>query len=189
MEITAEQWRWECFGREYDHGIAGMKKYCFDCGSYNDPAKFTEAVKELGGYLQRELKHSGAAVSKTVRDQEYSEPEVPEPDSSTDQLTGIKARIWMAEWEEAKREKREYLEECKKAYHYAFKMATPAMKTRLKGSRGFEAIEDAQDVVALLNLMQGICCRSDDQIHLGLEVVQAKKRIYLYVQNYKTTND
>ena len=68
-------------------------------------------------------------------------------------------------------------------------MATPAMKTRLKGSRGFETIEDAQDVVALLNLMQGICCRSDDQIHPGWAVVQAKKRIYLYVQNYKTTND
>ena len=37
--------------------------------------------------------------------------------------------------------------------------------------------------------MQGICCRSDDQIHPGWAVVQAKKRIYLYVQNYKTTNN
>ena len=73
-------------GASGDHGITCMKKFCFDCGSYNDPAKFTEAVKELGGYLQRELKHAGSAVSKTVRDQEYSEPEVPEPDSATEQL-------------------------------------------------------------------------------------------------------
>ena len=44
-------------------------------------------------------------------------------------------------------------------------------------------------MVSLLNLMQGIFCQLDDQIHPGWAVVQTKKRIYLYVKNYKTMND
>ena len=139
---------------KYGHGIVGMKKYSFISGSYNDLATFTKAVKELSRYLQRELKRSGAAKSKIVRDQECCEPTVPMPDPAAEPLTGIKATIWMAEWEEANQEKCKYLEACKKAFHYPFKMATTAMKKGLIDSRGFEAVEWVQDVVALLKLIQ-----------------------------------
>ena len=95
----------------------------------------------------------------------------------------------MTTWEDKRREQREYLEHCKLAYQVAYKLTSDTMRTRLKGSRGFEAIEEAQDIAGLLKLMKGICCQSDDNIHPGWAVIQAKKRVYLYVQSYNTSND
>ena len=59
--------------------------------------------------------------------------------------------------EEERQQCRNYLEACKYGYHICLKICTPRMRTDLEGSTGFAAMQEAQDLVSLLKLTEGIC--------------------------------
>ena len=57
------------------------------------------------------------------------------------------------------------------------------MITRLEGTSRFNKVWEDEDVVKLITLIKGICCRFNNQQQAIWSIIQAKKRVFLLVQS------
>lgn len=87
-------------------------------------------------------------------------------------------------------EKRATLEDnAKQAYALIYDQFSPALQTKLKGQESYNDVETNQDVVGLMELIRGICCKYDTSCEPVMLLVQAKRRVYTCYQGQKQTND
>ena len=57
------------------------------------------------------------------------------------------------------------------------------MITRLEGTSRFNKVWEDEDVVKLITLIKGICCRFNNQQQAIWSIIQAKKRVFLLIQS------
>jgi hypothetical protein len=67
---------------------------------------------------------------------------------------------------------------------------SPSLITLLEGAPGFQAARAANDVVTLISLIQGYCCRFDRQGHPYMSVAEAFKSLcFAFQQPSQSNND
>ena len=64
------------------------------------------------------------------------------------------------------------------------KLCLPWMIMRLDDADGYGMVSNNKDMIQLLILIQGICCRFDNHCQGVFSLMQTKKRIYLFIQDY-----
>jgi hypothetical protein len=81
------------------------------------------------------------------------------------------------------------LEDNKKhAYALVIGQCSPDLDSKLKGSATFVQAKANQDVVQLLLVIQGYCCRFDDHQQSTWALKQAKHQVSMYYQAHDVTN-
>ncbi len=132
--------------------------------------------KQIANYIQKKYDKGGAEIASAVRSLVMPNINLPtEPDPIT--ATAIEMEIWKNQYCRAD-EKRATLEDnVKRAYALIYDQCSPALQTKLKGQEGYDDAEANQDVVALMELIQGICCKYDASSEPVMSLVQAKQRV------------
>ena len=65
----------------------------------------------------------------------------------------------------------------------------PALRAQLEGTKGYEKINEDQDLIGLLKLIRGLCCQHDLNNNKTYAVISSvKKPLYPY-QKPKVNND
>ena len=82
-----------------------------------------------------------------------------------------------------------YLDGYKREYAITIKLCSTRLIIRLEGTSGFTKAREAENLVNLILLIQGICCHFNDQQQSTLSVVQAKNRVCLLVQSEHVSID
>ena len=148
---SAPQKRWVTKSAGFESGVDSMKGHVFDCKGSNDIAAFNKIQKELASLVQRTFQDDGAAVARAIRTLEVPTIEVPDYEKDdVEKMPSIAQKIWYHEWQTASKKKKNIYSGLSRAYAIAYKLCSPALITKLEGSSGFSAVQDAEDVVQLL---------------------------------------
>ena len=76
----------------------------------------------------------------------------------------------------------------KRPYALVTGQCSPNLDSKLQGSVAFVQAEADQDVVQLLLVIQGYCCRFDNHQQSTYALEQAKHRVSTYYQTHNVTN-
>ena len=76
----------------------------------------------------------------------------------------------------------------KRPYALVIGQCSPNLDSKLQGSVAFVQAEADQDVVQLLLVIQGYCCRFDNHQQSTYALEQAKHRVSTYYQTHNVTN-
>eukprot|EP00569_Conticribra_weissflogii_P008200 CAMPEP_0171363762 /NCGR_PEP_ID=MMETSP0879-20121228/3564_1 /TAXON_ID=67004 /ORGANISM="Thalassiosira weissflogii, Strain CCMP1336" /LENGTH=562 /DNA_ID=CAMNT_0011870969 /DNA_START=26 /DNA_END=1714 /DNA_ORIENTATION=- len=172
----------------FKSAVAGLEDHTFEYGSPKHVAKFVKTQKQIANYIQKKYDKGGAEIASAVRTLVMPNITLPtEPDPGT--ATLIEMEIWKNQYRRAD-EKRATLEDnAKRAYALIYDQCSPALQTKLKGQEGYDDVEVNQDVVGLMELIRGICCKYDASCEPVMSLVQAKRRVYTCYQGQKQPND
>ena len=81
-----------------------------------------------------------------------------------------------------------YKENMAKAYVIIYHQCAPNLKNEHEASDKFPAIHDGQDVIALLCIIQGLCCSYDARIQSAMATVASHKCLFTYYQKDDVDN-
>jgi tRNA-dihydrouridine synthase len=73
-------------------------------------------------------------------------------------------------------------------YALVIGQCSPDLDSKLQGSDAFVQAEADQDVVQLLLVIRGYCCRFDNHQQSTYALQQAKHRVSMYYQTHDVTN-
>jgi hypothetical protein len=153
----------------------------------HDAAQFNKSLKNIADYLQ--LNHDND-VLEAVRNMTpvlISIPPVPMrlPDSSDASgvkrlpITEVDLYLWKREHNKAQDRKDKYDKNMVKAYIIFYHQCSPTLKNDLKASYLFASIRSSQDVIALLKLIQSLCCSYDAKTQGVMATVACHKRLFV----------
>ncbi len=90
--------------------------------------------------------------------------------------------LWKREHAKAQDRKDKYDENMAKAYIIIYHKCSPTLKNDLEASDSFAAIRSAQDIIALLKLIQSLCCSYDAKTQGVMATVASYKKLFTYYQ-------
>ncbi len=172
----------------FKSSVLGLEEHTFEYGSPKHVAKFVKTQKQIANYIQKKYDKGGADIASAIRNLIMPTITMPtEPDPTT--ATVVEMEIWKNQYRRAD-EKRATLEENgRRAYALIYDQCSPALQTKLKGQDGFNTVQATQDIVGLMELIRGICCKYDASSEPVMSLVQAKRRVYTCYQGAKQPND
>jgi hypothetical protein len=130
---------------------------------------FNKSLKNVADYLQ--LNH-GNDVSEAVCNMlpvvitiPYQPTGKTDPMDSTKTLpvTDVDLHIWKCKYSKAHDCKEKYDVNMAKAYIVIYHQCSPTLKNDLKAAPTFATVRSNQDVIALLKLVQSLCCSYDSK--------------------------
>ena len=159
----------------------------FDKTGPNDAANFHRSLKNIANYLQ--IQH-GANVSEAVRKMyaiTITYPSVPQPKEdpitkTTISVTPIEEYLWKEDHKKSTARKDRYNKNRPK-YIIIYNQCFNSRKNNLKVSNTFQAINVHHDPIALLKLIQGLCCSYDLKTQSVMATVSSHKRLFTYFQH------
>ena len=174
--------------------IVGLESHTFDCGHARNAAQFEKTREEFGLWCQRKFEYGGNDVCKSINDMEMVEIEIPDVNDDEEMkkveaLSTIKQKLWSINYEKQDKREKALESASRKAFGVCLKLCSPQLSTRLEGTTGFGEIKKSEDMIELLKMIRGICCKFGDT-HQGVwALTQAKKQTYLFVQGNNMSND
>ena len=125
---------------------------------------FNKSLKNITNYLQLEL---GNNISEAVRNMIHTTITIPAAPTPTPDHKDPKVIIppsnidifqWKLKFTKALDRFDKYKENMAKAYVIMYHQCTPNLKNELETSDAFPAIHNNQNIIALLCIIQGLCC-------------------------------
>ena len=175
-------------GGQFKGKIKEIEEDTFDNTGLNDAAKFNKSLKNIADYFQLTL---GNDVSEAVRNMSpvtiivpprpIGHPDPSDPDRTLP-VSDIDFYLWKHEHSKASKKKEEYDTHLAKAYIVIIQQCTPALRNDLEADKTFPTIRSQQDPIALLKLIQGLCCSYDSKVQSMMATVASHKRLFTYYQ-------
>jgi hypothetical protein len=175
-------------GGKFRGKIKDIADDVFDNTGQNDAALFNKSLKNIADYLQLSL---GNDVSEAVRNMAPITITIPpppqgapDPNDATRRLpiSEVDLYLWKQEHSKASKKKNDYEDQLSKAYIIIIQQCSPALRNDLNAEKTFPAVRSAQDPLALLKLIQGLCCSYDSRVQSVMATVASHKRLYTYYQ-------
>ena len=114
-------------------------------------------------------------------------PAYPTPSASGSPINPGEVFLWQQDVTEAKKRKA-LLEEIKKRmYALILGQCLLDLESKIKGTDAYTQADGYQDVVQLLKIIRGHCCKFDENQQSTYALKSAKHHIATYYQGYKTT--
>jgi hypothetical protein len=95
----------------------------------------------------------------------------------------IELYLWKQEYARASKKKNEYVDHLSKAYIVIIQQCSAALCDNLEADKTFPTVRYNQDPLALLKLIQGLCCSYDSKVQSVMATVVSHKRLYTYYQH------
>ena len=113
--------------------------------------------------------------------------ELKDPNDSTGQtilpVDDITIYLWKEKHKKASAKLDKYEIDMARAYIIIFHQCTPSLKNELEATNTFPAISMAQDLIALLKLIQSLCCSYDAKTQSVMATVASHKHLFTYYQH------
>jgi hypothetical protein len=110
-----------------------------------------------------------------------------DPNDSTGQtilpVDDITIYLWKEKHKKASAKLDKYEVDMARAYIIIFHQCTPSLKNELEATNTFPAIRMAQDLIALLKLIQSRCCSYDAKTQSVMATVASHKHLFTYYQH------
>ncbi len=154
-------------------------------------AKCKKTVDAIANHTQREYK-GGADIVKAIK--ELSLPTLQVPGYPTAKKAGETTVnpgvifLWQQDVAAVKKLILQLEENKKIAYALVIGQCLSNLDSRLQGSAAFAQAEADQDIVQLLLVIRGYCCRSDYHQQGTWALEQAKHQVSTYYQAHDVTN-
>ena len=170
--------------KEFSTKVLGLECHTFDIGNAKYVAKYKKTVNAIANYIQREYK-GGADIAKAIKELRLPSLQIPGfPEARTGETVVNPGDIYLWQQDVAVVKKQiVQLEENKKhTYMLITGQCLPNLDSKLQGSAAFVQAKADQDVMQLLLVIQGYCCRFDDHQQSTWALEQAKHRVSTYYQ-------
>jgi hypothetical protein len=168
--------------KEFVTKMLGLKSHTFDNGNAKYVAKYKMTVDAIANYIQREYK-GGANIAKAIKELSLPTLQVPGYPKAKAGETGVNPGdmyIWQQDVVAIKKQIIQLEENKKHAFALIIRQCSPDLDSKLQGSAAFVQAEADQDVVKLLLVIRGYCCRFDDHQQSTYALEQAKHRVSTY---------
>ena len=167
--------------------IEGLVNHTFDCGHASNAAQFEKTKEEFGLWCQRKFDYGGNDVCRSINDMQTLHivvPDLKDPGElkKLEAMGVIEGKLWYRAFAIVAKQKEDMDSAARKAYGVCLKLCSPKLTTRLEGTTGFGDVKTNEDVVGLLRLIRSICCKFGDTCQPVWALVQAKKSVYLFLQ-------
>jgi hypothetical protein len=103
-------------------------------------------------------------------------------------VTEVGLYLWKREYAKAQGCKDKYDENMAKAYIIVYHQCLPTLKNDLKDSDKFATIRQNQDVIALLKLVQSLCCSYNAETQGVMATVASHKCLFTHYQKNGVDN-
>jgi len=156
--------------------MLGLESHTFDIGNAKYVAKYKKTVDVIANYIQREYK-GGADIAKAIKELILLTLQVPgylQAKAGETTVDPGDVYIWQQDVAAVKKQIVQLKENKKCAYALIIGQCLPDLDSKLQGSAAFVQAEADQDVVQLLLVIQGYCCRFDDNQQSTYALEQAK---------------
>ncbi len=150
--------------KEFLTKVLGLESHTFDIGNMKYTAKYQKTVDAIANHIQKKYK-GGPEIAKAIRDLSLpmiAIPEYPRPFSMMAVINPGEVFLWQQVVTKAK--KRIMLLAMNKKHLYALLLGqcSPELESKIKGADSHVQADCNQDVVQLLLIIRGYCCRFDN---------------------------
>ena len=166
----------------------------FDNTGQHDAATFNKLLKNITDHLELELGNNFSEAVRNMTDTKITIPATPtpkpDPKDSTVMIPPSDINIfqWKCKFTKASDCLDKYEENTAKAYMIIYhQCTTPNLKNELEASDKFPAIRDSQDVIALLPIIQGLCCSYVARIQSVMATIASHKRLFSTTKKMAST--
>jgi hypothetical protein len=100
----------------------------------------------------------------------------------------VEMQIWEEEIKMVAKACRELHQGLERVYAILREQCSPSVQGRLRGENGFQGVEDAKNLVMLIQQIQGVCCEYHAHKQSVDTNVQAIKLLCVYFQGQNQSN-
>ena len=174
----------------------GIEHDIFDNTGYHDAANFHRSLKHIADHLQLTCGNELCEAIRTMTPVFINIPPVPtgkpDPNDSTGTtflpVDDITIYLWKEQHKKASAKLDKYEIDMARAYIIIFHQCTPSLKNELEATDTFPAVRVSQDPIALLKLIQSLCCSYDAKTQSVMATVASHKRLFTYYQRDNDDN-
>jgi hypothetical protein len=169
--------------------VQGIENNIFDNIDPHNTANFHCYLKHIVDYLQPIHSYKVSEAIRTMTPVTITIPLVltPQPDPNNPNgpllpISEIGTYLWTEKHMKATAKLDKYKENMACAYIIIFHQCTPSLKNKMKVSDVFPTICNQQGPIALLKLIQNLCCSYDSKMQSVMVTVASHKRLFTYYQ-------
>ena len=143
----------------------------------------------IENHIQKEYK-GGPEIAKAIRNMSLPTiaiPSYPTPAMAGDPIDPGEVFLWQQDVTEAKKRKALLEENMKRAYALALGQCSTDLESKIRGAVAYTRADADQDVVQLLKIIRGYCCKFEENQQSIVALENAKHRVSTYFQGYETT--
>jgi hypothetical protein len=164
----------------------GLENDTFDAGNAKFAAKFQKLLEGIAIHIQREYK-GGPDIAKGIRDlvlPTFTPPTYPLTEDSPPAVDEGKKYMWQQQAQATEKRKNLLKGNTKRAYALVIAQSLPDLISKVETLDKYGQADANQDVVQLLRIIRGYCCRFNDHQHSTWALMNAKHRVEVFYQNY-----
>jgi hypothetical protein len=149
----------------------------------HDVAMFHRSLKKIVDYIQLNYGHEVSEAIRTMTPVTINIPAIPKdkPDTADPskiiKVTEIDVYLWKKKHEKASAKLDKYETDMARAFMFIYHQCTAHLQNDIEAANTFPTIRAAQDPIALLKLIQSLCCLYDAQTQ-----VASHKPLFTYFQ-------
>ena len=148
--------------KEFVSKVVRLETHTFDIGNEKYAAKYQQSVDTIANHIQKEYK-GRPEIAKAIRDMSLPTitiPTYPTPSASGSPIDPGEVFLWQQDVTEAKKRKALLKENKKRTYALVLGQCLPDLESKIKGADAYT--HGDQDVVQLLRIIRGHCCKFDE---------------------------
>jgi hypothetical protein len=152
-------------------------------------AKYQKTVNAISNHIQKEYK-GVPEISKAIRDLSLpmiAIPEYPRLSLMTAAINPGEVFLWQRDITEAKKRIARLAKNKKHLYTLVLGQCSPDLESKIKDADSYVQADCNQDVVQLLLIIRGYCCRFNDNQQSIYALESTEHRVSTYYQGYKVT--
>ena len=181
----------------YKSKVDGLKYNTFDVGASSDPAKYSKSLKSIETYIQKSYKRPDYIVKalQNMSRLQLSPPTKPSKADHTDENGNPDKDLFdmaVYEWKEAHKDylarKKRYQDNESNAWALLYDQCLPELKNKLKGTKGYDAAKDDNDIIELMKMVRSYCCQFDTLNDEYMSIVGAIKNLFFFWQKPDQAN-
>ena len=165
---------------KYRAPTPGLEDDVFAVGTAQDAANFEEVRRRLGRYVAVNFKNGGAMAQTAI--ERLEEPVIEEPEDLPDAASRMQEKKWEIEYDKYHKQLNAWDDARKRAYQLLLLHCHPQVEEKLDAVEGFQAINEQQDLIKLLQTIRSIVHKHDEVKGGTMAIVEQDLRLFLGFQ-------
>ena len=166
----------------------GLENDIFDNTGMHDAAMFHRSLQKIADHFQLNYMHEVSEAIRTMTPVNITIPKAPaDTQDPNDPLKTIKPSeidiyLWKKQHEKASTKLDKYEVDMARAFVLIYHQCTTHLQNEINATDTFSSIRTAQDPIALLKLIQSLCCSYDAKTQSVMATVASHKKLFTYYQ-------
>lgn len=169
-----------------------IKNEVFDIGAAATPDQFRRTLQAIENYVQTNYKDAGdvvLAIRNMAPPPTLTPPPIPTLDPNNPTQIQIDLIHYGDKYKANAAAERIYKSHLVNAWGLIYGQCTTAMKLKLEGMTEYATAKTTNDIIALLKLIQGLCCKFDVRSQKYVALAPTFRQTFVYFQDNQCSND